>query len=84
MDFGRAALVVQPENEAETRGALPEKVFDSQNGDVGAGEKFSASGVCTMAIPQEGGLVVLCGRVRQVADSISEPRAATRHRANRS
>ena len=28
-DFGRAPLVVQPEDEAETRGALPEKVFNS-------------------------------------------------------
>ena len=30
------------------------------------------------------GLVVLCERARQVVDSISEPRDATRHRANRS
>ena len=28
----RAPLVVQPEDEAETRGALPEKVFNSSEG----------------------------------------------------
>ena len=38
--FGRAPLVVQPEDEAETRGALPEKVFNSQKVDFSAGEKF--------------------------------------------
>ena len=31
-EFGRAPLVVHPEDEAETRGALPEKVFNSQKG----------------------------------------------------
>ena len=30
------------------------------------------------------GLDVLCERVRHVADSVSEPRGSTRHRANRS
>ena len=75
-DFGRAPFVVQPEDEAETRGALPEKVFNSQ--------KVHFSPEDTMAIPlAQGSLVVLCGRVRrQVADSAS--RGATRHRADRS
>ena len=39
-DFGTAPLVVQPEDEAETRGALPEKVFNSQKVDFSASEKF--------------------------------------------
>ena len=39
-DFGRAPLVVQLEDEAETRGALPEQVFNSQKVDFTAGEKF--------------------------------------------
>ena len=39
-DFGRAPLAVQPEDEAETRGALPEKVFNSRKVDFSAGEKF--------------------------------------------
>ena len=38
--FGRAPLVVQPEDEAETRGALPEKVINSQKVDFSAGSKF--------------------------------------------
>ena len=56
-----------------------------------------SSGVCraNLLVPPEarghdghsagsGGFVVLCGIVRQIADSISEPRGANRHRANRS
>ena len=39
-DFGRAPLVVQPEDEAETRGALPEEMFNSRKVDFSAGEKF--------------------------------------------
>ena len=39
-DFGRAPLVVQPWDEAETRGALPEKVFNKEKVDFSAGEKF--------------------------------------------
>ena len=36
-----SSLVVQPGDEAKTRGALPEKVFISQNGDVSAAISFS-------------------------------------------
>ena len=39
-DFGRAPLIVQLDDEAETCGALPEKVFNSQKVDFSAGEKF--------------------------------------------
>ena len=39
-DFGRVPLVMQIEDEAETRGALPEKVFNSQKVDCSGGEKF--------------------------------------------
>ena len=39
-DFGSGPLVVQPEDEAETCGALPEKVFNSQKVDFSACEKF--------------------------------------------
>ena len=96
-DFGRVPLVVQLEDEAVTRGALPEKVFNSQKVDFSVGEKFferclsgkpswsSLKPEGTMAIPlAQGAFDVLCERVRQVADSISEPRGATRHRAIRS
>ena len=61
-------------SEAETRGALPEKVFNSQKVDFSAGEKFferclSVETFLAIPLAQEG-LVVLCGRVRQVADYV--------------
>ena len=88
--------VVQPEDEAETRGALPEKVFNGQKVDFSAGEKFferclsgkpswpSPKPEGTMAIPLAQAALTFFARVRQVADTISEPRGATKHRANRS
>ena len=39
-NFGTAPLVVQPEDEAEMLGALPEEVLNSQKVDFSAGEKF--------------------------------------------
>ena len=93
-DFGRTPLVVQPEDEAETRGVLPEKVFHSQKVDFSAGEKFferCLSGKPSWPSPKpedtmvnllaQGALSFFAG---EVADSVSEPRAATKHRANRS
>ena len=85
---GRVPLVVRLEDEAETRGALPEKVFNSQEVEFSAGEKFFER--CLSGRRHNGysagprGLDVLCERVRRVADSVSEPRGATRYRANRS
>ena len=71
-DFRRAPLAVQPEDEAETRGALPEKVFNSQKVDFGASEKFferclsgkpfwlSPKPENTMAIPLAEGALSFC------------------------
>ena len=86
-DFGSAALVVQPEDEAETRGVLPEGMFNSQKVDCSAGETSLAQPEARGYTGHSAGtrsLVVLCGTVRHVADSVSEPRGATKHRANRS
>ena len=97
-DFGRAPLVVQPEDEAETRGPCQRRCSTVRRMiSFSAGEKFLRAvsvGQTFLAQPEtrrhnghsaaSKSLDVLCERVRQVADSISEPRGATRHRASRS
>ena len=86
--FGRAPLAVQLEGEAETRGASPEEMFNSQRLDFSAGEKFFEGKPSNLAQPDARGhdwpfrwlrgLVVHCGRARQVAAR------GARHLANRS
>ena len=78
---------MQPEGEAETRGTLPEEMFNSESVDFSAGEKFFEDKLSWPSPTPEdtifhsvgpGGLVVHCGRARQVAAR------GARHFANRS
>ena len=80
-------MAVQPEGEAETRGASPEEMFNSERLDFSAGEKFfEGKPSWPSPMPEDttghsagsGGLVVHCGRARQVAAR------GARHLANRS